>query len=146
MVAMANTRMNFSLIVSRQSTRFEVKFNRLLQAITRMKAYSCALDMFKQMTVRGKAKDGLGVLCIGLKLGVVPDRFTFSTLLDGFIKANRVGEAELFFRNPSKKRYVKQMQPCTKLTMIKGLCKVSQNSIAIGLLGLMEEEAVDLML
>lgn len=31
------------------------------------------------------------------------------------------------------------MQPCTKLTMIKGLCKVSQNSIAIGLLRMMEE-------
>ncbi|CAH1412295.1 unnamed protein product [Lactuca virosa] len=210
MMAMANTRMSFSLIVSRQSTRFEgsgvhrivpfqsycssneealgrgqsiyekihtcddarklfdnmiqsqslpdaVKFNQLMQAVIRMKAYSCALDMFKQMTARGvkievytiniaincccklgKVNDGFGVLCIGLKLGIVPDRFTFSTLLDGLIRADRVREAELFFKKLIKEEVC---QPDTAMynTMIKGLCKASQNSIAIGLLRLMEE-------
>ncbi|KAJ9535491.1 hypothetical protein OSB04_un001378, partial [Centaurea solstitialis] len=125
-----------------------VKFTQLLQAVTKMKHYSCSIHLFKQMTAIGAPIDvwttnivikcccqlsctteGFAIVAYGFKRGVIPDVCTFSTLLNGFILEDRVHEAERLFKKLIK---WKLCIPNVVMynTMIKGLCKFGINHTA----------------
>nr|GEV91871.1 tetratricopeptide-like helical domain-containing protein [Tanacetum cinerariifolium] len=131
--------------------------SQLLQSVTKMRHYSSSLDMFKQMcalrvpvshyTVNiaikccchlHRTNDGFAVLCFCFRRGISPNVFTFSTLLNGLVGEERILEAETFFKKLVKG---KLCEPDVVMysTMIKGLCKIGNNVIAIQLLRLMDE-------
>nr|GEX28334.1 pentatricopeptide repeat-containing protein At1g63330-like [Tanacetum cinerariifolium] len=72
--------------------------------------------------------------------GIHPDLVTFNTLLNGLVLEDRIVEAEIFFKKLIKK---KLCEPNVVMysTMIKGLCMIGNNVIAIQLLRLMDENA-----
>ncbi|KAJ0716898.1 putative tetratricopeptide-like helical domain superfamily [Helianthus annuus] len=134
-----------------------IKFNQLLSALTKLNHFSSCLHLFKQMCVVGvpvdaysmniaikcccqmsRTNDGFALLGCCFRRAVVPDVFTFSTLLDGLIREDRIIEAEGFFKKLIKQ---KLCEPDVVMysTMIKGLWKFGNNDIAIGLLRLMDE-------
>ncbi|KAJ9556687.1 hypothetical protein OSB04_011301 [Centaurea solstitialis] len=134
-----------------------VKFNQLLQAVTKMQHYSCSIHLFKQMVAIGApvnlytfnivikcccqmscTRDGFAVVAYGFRRGFVPDVYIFSTLLNGLVLEDRILEAERLFKKLIKG---KLCEPDVVMysTMIKGLCKVGINDTAIGLLRLMDE-------
>ncbi|KAJ0694712.1 putative tetratricopeptide-like helical domain superfamily [Helianthus annuus] len=131
--------------------------NQLLNAVSKMKHFSSCLHLFKQMCLIGvpvneysmniaikcccqmsRTNNGFALLGCCFRRAVVPDVFTFSTLLDGLIREDRIIEAERLFKKLIKH---KLCEPNVVIysTMIKGLCKVGNNDIAVGLLRLMDE-------
>ncbi|KAM0029468.1 putative tetratricopeptide-like helical domain superfamily [Helianthus debilis subsp. tardiflorus] len=134
-----------------------IKFNQLLNAVTKLNHFSSCLHLFKQMYAVGvpvdkysmniaikcccqmsRTYDGFALLGCCFRRAVVPDVFTFSTLLDGLIREDRIIEAERLFKRLIKHRLC-EPNVVTYNTMIKGLCKFGNNDIAIGLLRLMDE-------
>ncbi|CAI9277485.1 unnamed protein product [Lactuca saligna] len=110
------------------------KFTELLQAVTKMKQYSCSVELFKRMNALGVpvnaytisivikcccqmhcTNEGFAVLGYGFKHNILPNVCTFSTLLNGLVLEDR-------FSKP------------------KGLCKSGNNDTAIALLKLMDEK------
>ncbi|KAI3829033.1 hypothetical protein L1987_03147 [Smallanthus sonchifolius] len=134
-----------------------VKFTHLLNAVTKLKHFSCGLDLFKQMCVIGvpvneysmsiaircccqlyRTNDGFALLGCCFRRAVVPNVFIFSTLLDGLVLEDRILEAERLFKKLIKQRLC-EPDVVMYSTMIKGLCKFGNNVMAIGLLRLMDE-------
>ncbi|XP_076923918.1 pentatricopeptide repeat-containing protein DOT4, chloroplastic-like [Bidens hawaiensis] len=134
-----------------------VKFNMLLNAVTNMNHYSCSINLFKQMGVvhipfdtytinivikccckLNYTNSGFAVLGFAFKHAVAPDVCTFNTLLNGLVVEVRILEVELLF-----KKLVKQelCEPDVVMysTVIKGLCKIGNNAIAMNLLKLMSK-------
>nr|GEV92491.1 tetratricopeptide-like helical domain-containing protein [Tanacetum cinerariifolium] len=72
------------------------------------------------------------------KRSIVPNVFIFSALLDGLILEDRILAAEKFFKKLIKQKLC-EPTVVTYNTMIKGLCKVGNNVIAIQFLRLMDE-------
>ncbi|KAJ9556681.1 hypothetical protein OSB04_011295 [Centaurea solstitialis] len=147
----------FDQMTQRQPLPSVVNFNQLLQTVTKMKHYSCSIDLFKQMTAIGFpvsvytvnivikcfcqmscTREGFAIVGYGFKRGVLPNVITFSTLLNGLILEDRVHEAERLFKKLIKGKLCKP-DVVMYSTMIKGLCKVGINDTAIGLLRLMDE-------
>ncbi|KAI3829030.1 hypothetical protein L1987_03144 [Smallanthus sonchifolius] len=147
----------FDEMIQRRPLPSVVQFNQLLNAVTKMKHFSCCLHLFKQMCVTGvpvdeysmsiaikcccqlyRTNDGFALLCCCFWRAVVPDVFIFSTLLDGLVLEDRILEAERLFKKLIKHRLC---EPNVVMynTMIKGLCKFGNNVMAIGLLRLMDE-------
>ncbi|KAJ0716900.1 putative tetratricopeptide-like helical domain superfamily [Helianthus annuus] len=147
----------FDEMTQRRPLPSVVKFNQLLSAVTKMKHFSSCLDLFKQMCVIGvpvskysmniaikcccqmsRTNDGFALLGCCFRRALVPNVLTFSTLLDGLIREDRIIEAERLFKKLIKQ---KLCEPDVVMysTMIKGLCKFGNNDIAIGLLRLMDE-------
>ncbi|KAJ0478460.1 putative tetratricopeptide-like helical domain superfamily [Helianthus annuus] len=147
----------FDEMTQRRPLPSVVKFNQLLSAVTKMKHFSSCLDLFKQMCVIGvpvskysmniaikcfcqmsRTNDVFALLGCCFRRAVVPDVLTFSTLLDGLIREDRIIEAKGFFKKLIKQ---KLCEPDVVMysTMIKGLCKFGNNDIAIGLLRLMDQ-------
>ncbi|KVH91306.1 hypothetical protein Ccrd_006674 [Cynara cardunculus var. scolymus] len=98
----------FDEMTQRQPLPSVVKFTQLLQTVTRMKHYSCSIDLFKQMVAISVPVDeytlaivikcycqlfhtseGFAVVAYGLKRGVLPDVWIFTILLDGLILEDR---------------------------------------------------------
>ncbi|KAJ9556822.1 hypothetical protein OSB04_011436 [Centaurea solstitialis] len=148
----------FDQMTQRQPLPSVVKFNQLLQSVTKMKHYSCSIHLFKQMTAIGVPVDvyttnivtkcccqmsctseGFAVVAYGFRRGVDPDVYTFSTLLNGLILEDRILEAERLFKKLIKGKLC-EPNVVMYTTMIKGLCKVGINDTAIGLLRLMDEK------
>ncbi|KAI3829034.1 hypothetical protein L1987_03148 [Smallanthus sonchifolius] len=93
-------------------------------------AIKCCCQLFR-------TKDGFALLGCCFRRAIVPTVFTFSTLLDGLIREDRILEAERLFKNLIKQK-ICEPDVVTYSTMIKGLCKFGSNDMAIGLLRLME--------
>ncbi|MFS7928010.1 putative tetratricopeptide-like helical domain superfamily [Helianthus anomalus] len=147
----------FDEMTQRRPLPSVVKFNQLLNAVTKMKHFSSCLHLFKHMCVIGvpvneysisiaikcccrmsRTNDGFALLASCFRRAVVPNVYIFSTLLDGLVIEDRILEAEIFFKKLIKQRLC-EPDVVMYSTMIKGLCKVGNNDNAIGLLRLMEE-------
>ncbi|KAJ9556988.1 hypothetical protein OSB04_011602 [Centaurea solstitialis] len=147
----------FDQMTQRKPLPSVVKFTHLLQAVAKMKHYSSAINLFKQMTAIGLPVykytvnvvikcccqmsctiQGFAIVGYGFKRGVVPNVITFNTLLNGFILEDRILEAERLFKQLIKGKLCEpDVVMCN--TMIKGLCKFGINDTAIALLRLMGE-------
>ncbi|KAJ9556705.1 hypothetical protein OSB04_011319 [Centaurea solstitialis] len=147
----------FDEMTQRQPLPSVVKFNHLLQSITKMKHYLHVIDLFKQMTTihapvnvyttnivikcccqMSCTSDGFAIVAYGLRHGVVPTVSTFNTFLNGLILQDRILEAEKLFKKLIKGNFC---VPDVVMynTMIKGLCKFGNNETAIALVKLMDE-------
>ncbi|MFS7928008.1 putative tetratricopeptide-like helical domain superfamily [Helianthus anomalus] len=148
-------------MIQRKPLPSVIRFNQLLSALTKLNHFSSCLHLFKQMCVIGvpvseysmniaikcccqmsRTNDGFALLGCCFRRAVVPDVFTFSTLLDGLVLEDRILEAERLFKKLIKH---KLCEPNVVMysTMIKGLCKFGNNDIAIGLLRLMDERGCE---
>ncbi|KAL8238670.1 hypothetical protein R6Q59_015237 [Mikania micrantha] len=151
----------FDEMTQRQPLPSVVKFNQLLNAVTKRKHFSCCLDLFKQMCVIGvpvdeysisiaircccklyRTNEGFALLGCCFRRAVEPDVWTFNTLLDGLILEDRIVEAERLFKKLIKHKLC-EPDVVTYNTMIKGLCKFGNNVMAIGLLRLMDERGCE---
>ncbi|KAJ0716955.1 putative tetratricopeptide-like helical domain superfamily [Helianthus annuus] len=147
----------FDEMILRKPLPSVVKFTQLLNAVAKMKHFSSCLHLFKQMCVIGvpvseysmniaircccqmsRTNDGFALLASCFRRAVVPNVFTFNTLLDGLIREDRIVQAERLFKKLIKQ---KLCEPDVVMysTMIKGLCKFGNNDNAVGLLRLMDE-------
>ncbi|KAJ0482025.1 putative tetratricopeptide-like helical domain superfamily [Helianthus annuus] len=134
-----------------------VKFTQLLNVVTKMKHFSSSLHLFNQMCSLGvpvneysmsiaikcccqlnRTKDGFAVLGCCFRRAIAPDVYIFSALLDGLVLEDKILEAEMLFKKLVKQ---KLCEPNVVMysTMIKGLCKFSNNLTAVALLRLMEQ-------
>nr|GEX28332.1 hypothetical protein [Tanacetum cinerariifolium] len=95
------------------------------------KAIKCCCQLYR-------TNDAFAVFAWNFKRGIIPDVFTFSILLNGLVLENKFLEADIFFK---KLINYKLCEPDVVMynTMIKGLCKIGNNGIAIQLLRLMDE-------
>ncbi|KAL8238667.1 hypothetical protein R6Q59_015234 [Mikania micrantha] len=151
----------FDEMTERRPLPSVVKFNQLLNGVTKMRHFSSCLDLFKQMCVIGvpvdkysmnisircccklyRTNDGFALLGCCFRRAVVPDACTFNTLLDGLILEDRIVEAERLFKKLIKHKLC-EPDVVTYNTMIKGLCKFGNNVMAIGLLRLMDERGCE---
>nr|XP_017224772.1 PREDICTED: putative pentatricopeptide repeat-containing protein At1g12700, mitochondrial [Daucus carota subsp. sativus] len=132
-------------------------FNQLLAALVRMKEYSVAVSMFREMRVLSipvnivtyttaihscchlNTLDYAFSLLAGIiKSGWVPDVVTYTTLIKGLLSQDRALEAEHLFRKLIRFREI-QPDVVTYSTIIDGLCKTSNTSMALKLLRKMEK-------
>ncbi|KAL9998488.1 putative tetratricopeptide-like helical domain superfamily [Helianthus debilis subsp. tardiflorus] len=144
-------------MIQRKPLPSVIKFNQLLNAVTKMNHFSSCLHLFKQMCVvrvpvseysvniaikcccqMSRTNDGFALLASCFRRAVVPDVYIFNTLLDGLVLEDRILETERLFKKLIKHKLC-EPNVVTYSTMIKGLCKVGNNDIAIGLLRLMDE-------
>ncbi|GJS86293.1 tetratricopeptide-like helical domain-containing protein [Tanacetum coccineum] len=86
-----------------------------------------------------RTNEAFAVFGWNFKRGIIPDVVTFNTLLNGLVLEHKILEAEIFFKKLIKD---KLCEPNVVMysTMIKGLCKIGNNIIAIQLLRLMDEK------
>ncbi|KAM0036779.1 putative tetratricopeptide-like helical domain superfamily [Helianthus debilis subsp. tardiflorus] len=135
-----------------------VKFTQLLHLVTKMKHFSSSLHLFNQMCSLGvpvneysmsiaikccshlyRTKDGFALLGCCFRRVIPPNVYIFSALLDGLVLEDKILEAENLFKKLVKQ---KLCEPNVVMynTMIKGLCKFSNNVTALALLRLTEQE------
>ncbi|KAI3756659.1 hypothetical protein L1987_56481 [Smallanthus sonchifolius] len=118
-----------------------VKFNKLLTVVTKMKHFTCSLDLFKQMCSLGvpvskysmniaikcccqlyRTNDGFAVLGCCFRRAIAPDVFTFSIILNGLVLEDKILEAEKLFKKLIKQKLCEPNVVMYSI-MIKGLCK-----------------------
>nr|KAJ0216381.1 hypothetical protein LSAT_V11C300146250 [Lactuca sativa] len=95
-------------------------------------AIKCCCQMYH-------TNEGFAVLGYGFKRAVLPNVYTFNTLLNGLILEDRVPNAEMLFKKLIKEELC---EPNTIMynAMIKGLSKYDNNDTAIALLKRMDEK------
>ncbi|KAL1801870.1 hypothetical protein ACET3Z_030517 [Daucus carota] len=134
-----------------------LQFNQLLTALVRMKEYSVAVSMFRELRVLSIPVDivtfntaihscchlntldyAFSLLAGIIKSGWVPDVFTYTTLIKGLLSQDRPLEAGDLF---NKLITYEEIHPdvVTHNTVIDGLRKTSNTSMALKLLRKMEE-------
>ncbi|KVH91309.1 Pentatricopeptide repeat-containing protein [Cynara cardunculus var. scolymus] len=147
----------FDEMTQRKPLPSVIKFNQLLQVVAKLKHYSSLIDLFKKMVSIGvlvdvyttntvimcccqmyRTSEGFAIVAYGLKRGVVPNVFTFNTILNGLILEDRILEAKRLFKKVIKEQLC-DLDVVTYNTMIKGLCKFGNNDTAISLLRMMNE-------
>ncbi|KAJ9557025.1 hypothetical protein OSB04_011639 [Centaurea solstitialis] len=129
----------FDKMTQRQPLPSIVEFTQLLQVVSKMKHYSHVIGLFKQMVAI--AAPGFAIVAYGLRRGIVPNVYTFNTLLNGFILEDRILEAERSFKKLIKGK-ICVPDVVMYNTMIKGLCKCGINETAIALVKLMDKGVV----
>ncbi|KAL3631016.1 hypothetical protein CASFOL_024000 [Castilleja foliolosa] len=127
-----------------------IKFNQLLSTLVNLKEYSSAIYLFKHLCnnsgiyvdeytmnivinsycLSNRADFGVSILGWFFKRGCVPNVFTFTTLLEGLFRENKINEAQELFRKMGVVKYG---------TVIDGLCKAGNTPMALELLGVMEK-------
>lgn len=126
-----------------------IPLNQLLSRLIKLKHYSSAISLFKDMWALGipvneyilttvvtcyclVGRVDLGFCTLGafFKRGVVPNVATFAILLNGLFRWDRVSQAQELFK---KIIYRKLCEPDEKMygVIIDGLCKAGNTSMAI---------------
>ncbi|KAL6501172.1 hypothetical protein OROHE_025035 [Orobanche hederae] len=134
-----------------------VQFGKLLSRLVNLKEYAAAIYLLKDMCNLGVSVNdytmniainsyclsdrvdyGFSVLGWFFKRGFIPDVFTFSTLLKGLFRGNRINEVRELFRKIVREGLC-ELDVVTYGTLIDGLCKASNTAMAIELLRVMEK-------
>ncbi|KAL3812521.1 hypothetical protein ACJIZ3_013789 [Penstemon smallii] len=135
------------------------EFNKLLSHIGKLKKYSFVISLFKDMCFLGipvseytlsivinayckcnKLDYGFSRLGYSFKLGLEPDAATFSPLLKGLFKQNRVLEAQELFTKIETERLC-EINVVLYLVVIDGLCKAGNTSRAFEIFREMERKS-----
>ncbi|KAJ0729910.1 putative tetratricopeptide-like helical domain superfamily [Helianthus annuus] len=146
----------FDEMLQRQPPPSIVQFNKLMTLIVKMKHYSTALSLFKQMRLMGvpvsiptmsisinchcrlnQVAYGFALLATIFKQGHPPDLATYNTLIHGLVLADRVYEAVELFKKLLREKVCEPNQVMYG-TVINGLCKVGHTTKAFELLRYME--------
>ncbi|GJU12448.1 putative tetratricopeptide-like helical domain superfamily protein, partial [Tanacetum coccineum] len=134
-----------------------IEFTKLINNIVKIKHYSTALSLLKQINFIGIPCDiyainisincycrlkqvnySFALLATIFKLGHPPDLATYNTLIHGLVLADRVFEAVELFKKLIRDKLCEPNQVMYG-TVIKGLCKVDHTSKALELLRFMEK-------
>ncbi|KAJ0466831.1 putative tetratricopeptide-like helical domain superfamily [Helianthus annuus] len=146
----------FDEMLLRQPPPSIFQFTQLISVIVKMKQYSTALILFKQMRLMGIPTDlyvmnisinchcqlnhvayGFALLATIFKQGHPPSLATYTTLIHGLVLADRVFEAVELFKKLLKDKLYDPDQVMYG-SVINGLCKVGHTSKALELLRYME--------
>ncbi|KAM0069093.1 putative tetratricopeptide-like helical domain superfamily [Helianthus debilis subsp. tardiflorus] len=146
----------FDEMLQRQPPPNIIQLNMLITVIVKMKQYSTALSLYKQIKLMGIPTDlyamnisiscycrlnqvayGFALLATLFKQGYSPTLATYSTLINGLVLADRVFEAVELFKKLLRDKLCDPDQVMYG-TIINGLCKVGHTSKAIELLTFME--------
>ncbi|KAL3653996.1 hypothetical protein CASFOL_003677 [Castilleja foliolosa] len=134
-----------------------IQFNQLLSRVVNLKEYSSAIHLFNDMNcnlgisvseytmniaincycLSNRVDYGFSILGWFFKRGCVPNVFSFSTLLKGLFRENRINEAQGLFRKMVKEELC-ELNAVTYGTVIDGLCKAGNTPMAIEMLRVME--------
>ncbi|KAK6135965.1 hypothetical protein DH2020_030303 [Rehmannia glutinosa] len=133
------------------------QFNQLLSRVVKLKEDSAAICLFKDICNLGISVDeytmniaidscclsnrvnyGFSILGLFFKRGCVPDVVTFSSLLKGLFRENKINEAQELFRKMVREGLCK-LNVVTYGIVIDGLCKAGNTAMAIELLRVMEK-------
>ncbi|KAK6136101.1 hypothetical protein DH2020_030149 [Rehmannia glutinosa] len=133
------------------------QFTQLLSRVVNLKEYSAAICLFKDICNLGisvneytmniaidscclsnRVNDGFSILGLFFKRGCVPDAFTFSSLLKGLFRENRIIEAQELFQKIVRERLC-ELDVVTYGIVVYGLCKAGNTAMAIELLRVMEK-------
>ncbi|KAK6156246.1 hypothetical protein DH2020_010494 [Rehmannia glutinosa] len=128
------------------------QFNQLLSCVVNLKDYSTGIYLLKDVCNLGisvseytmniginccclsdRVNYGFSILGLFFKRGCVPNVVTFSTLLKGLFRENRINEAQELFRKILREGMC-ELSVVTYGTVIDGLCKAGNTAMAIELL------------
>ncbi|KAM0069088.1 putative tetratricopeptide-like helical domain superfamily [Helianthus debilis subsp. tardiflorus] len=146
----------FDEMLQRQPPPSIFQFTQLMSVIVKMKQYSTALKLFKQMRLMdvpvsiltmnisincycrlNQVAYGFALLATLFKRGYSPSLATYSTLINGLVLADRVFEAVELFKKLLREKVCEPDQVMYG-SVINGLCKVGHTSKALELLTFME--------
>lgn len=133
-----------------------IQFTQLLGYLVKMGKYSDALSVYRNMLILGVAVDAytmsivincfclmyrvdLGFSIFGgfFKRGFLPNVTTFTTLLKGLFREDRIEEAQKLFKKIIRENLCEPNEVMYG-TVIDGLCKIGNTGAAIDLLRVME--------
>lgn len=133
-----------------------IQFTQLLDCLVKMGKYLDALSVFRNMSILGVAVDaytmtvvincfclmnrvdfGFSILGTFFKRGFLPNVTTFTTLLKGLFREDRIGEAQKLFKKIIRENLCEPNEVMYG-TVIDGLCKIGNTGAAIDLLRVME--------
>nr|XP_043615013.1 putative pentatricopeptide repeat-containing protein At1g12700, mitochondrial [Erigeron canadensis] len=134
-----------------------VEFNKLVTAIVKMKHYSTALSLFRQIYLMeiqpdiytfnisincycrlNKVGYGFALLAIIFKQGHSPDLLTYTTLINGLVLSDQVFDAVELFKKLLRDKTCEPDQFMYG-TVVNGLCKVGHSKRALEVLRFMEK-------
>ncbi|KAI3808961.1 hypothetical protein L1987_24924 [Smallanthus sonchifolius] len=146
----------FDEMLQRQPPPSIFQFNQLINVIVKMRHYSTALSLYKQIKLMGIPADlyamnvtinclcrlnqvpyGFAFLATIFKQGHPPNSTTYNILINGHVLADRVFEAVELFKKLLRDKLCEPNQ-ITFGTVINGLCKVGHTSKALELLMFLE--------
>ncbi|XP_063940582.1 pentatricopeptide repeat-containing protein At1g63130, mitochondrial-like [Daucus carota subsp. sativus] len=135
-----------------------INFNQLLAALVKMKHYSVAVSLFRDMHVNSipvniftittiincfchldRVDFAFSLLAGIIKHGFVPDVVTYNTLIRGLISQDMLQEAQLLFQNLIRFQLI-QPDVVTYNIIIDGICKRGNPSVAVKLFKIMEKK------
>ncbi|KAJ0909551.1 putative tetratricopeptide-like helical domain superfamily [Helianthus annuus] len=146
----------FDEMLQRQPPPSIFQFNQLTNLFVKMKHYSTALSLFKQMRFMGIPSDlytmtisinchcrlnqvtyGFALLATIFKQGHPPSLATYTTLIHGLVLADKVFEAVELFKKLLRDKLCEPNHVMYG-TVINGLCKVGHTTKALELLTFIE--------
>ena len=138
-----------------------INFNQLLSGLVKIKQYALAVSLFTDMCYLrvpvnlitfsiamncccycGRIDYAFSLLAGIIKRGFVPDAFVFNVIIRGVLSQGKVKEAEGMFRKLVRLREI-QPDVVTFTTMINGMAKTGNASMALWLFSYMEENGCE---